>query len=171
MYKKRLAHLAFASSLSLAAAAFAQADGPPPRDDNGGPPNREQMQQRFSNMLKEQLGATDEEWAALQPKIDAVRQLKRDASGQMGPPGGPGGGPGGPVVGPAGAVDPMAAVMVAGPMDRLKIAPIRTATTARRATGVIPSAATTSPAPSSRHPAISATPSKTTQPPRKFNPR
>ncbi len=52
--------------------------------------------------MKEMLGATDAEWKTLQPAIDKVRQLQRDAGGRgMGGPGGPGGpggfgGPGGP---------------------------------------------------------------------------
>ncbi len=86
MNKKFLARLAFASSMTLAAAAFAQSDGRPQPNDNGGPPSREEMRQRFANMVKDQLGVTDAEWTALQPKIDAVRAaLGRDASGQMWP--------------------------------------------------------------------------------------
>jgi hypothetical protein len=65
-----------------------------------------QMRQRRMDFLKEQLGATDDEMAALGPKIEKVRQLQQDANGggmrgmfgRRGGQGGPGGngGPGGP---------------------------------------------------------------------------
>ncbi len=60
----------------------------------GGPPDPAEMRQRFSDRMKEMLGATDAEWKALQPAVDKVRQLQRDAGGRgpgMGGPGGPGG--------------------------------------------------------------------------------
>lgn len=71
--------------------------------DNGGPPDPAQMRQRFADRMKEMLGVNDDEWKALQPKIDKIQQLRRDASprGMMmffgpGPGGAGGGGPGGP---------------------------------------------------------------------------
>lgn len=74
----------------------------------------EQMRQRMAEALKERLGATDEEWQALEPKIEAVLRAQQNARaggmgfgpmggrggrGGMGGPGGGGpggGGPGGP---------------------------------------------------------------------------
>jgi len=73
--------------------------------DNGGPPDPAQMRQRMTDRMKEMLGVNDDEWKALQPKVEKIQQLRRDASprGMMmffgpGGPGGPGapGGPGGP---------------------------------------------------------------------------
>jgi hypothetical protein len=65
-----------------------------------------QFRQQRMDRLKEALGATDDEMAALGPKIEKVMQLQRDASGggmrgmfgRRGGQGGPGGngGPGGP---------------------------------------------------------------------------
>ena len=61
--------------------------------------NRGQFQQQFMDRLKTQLGASDDEFAAIQPKIQAVMQLQRDVVtrprmfGRGGGPGG-GGGPG-----------------------------------------------------------------------------
>jgi len=78
------------------------------QQDNGGPPDFAEMRQRFLDRMKQTLGATDDEWKILQPKIEKVQQLQRDASPRpMGmmfgpPPGGPEGGPGGPP--PDGAV-------------------------------------------------------------------
>lgn len=71
--------------------------------DGGGPPDPAQMRQRFADRMKEALGVSDDEWKALQPRIEKVQQLRRDASGRGfgpggagGPPPGFGGGPGGP---------------------------------------------------------------------------
>ena len=70
----------------------------------GGPRNfdPEQMRQRMMERMKETLGATDEEWKALSPKLEKVMTAQREARfGGMGfgPGGGRGpfgGGPGGP---------------------------------------------------------------------------
>jgi hypothetical protein len=56
------------------------------------------MRQRMMDRIKTELGATDEEFAALQPKIEKVMTLSRDANAGMGGMyrrGGGGGGPGG----------------------------------------------------------------------------
>jgi len=74
----------------------------------------EQMRQRFMQGYKDALGATDDEWKVLQPKLEKVMSAQRDArSGGMGFPGGfggrggPGGGPGGaPGGGPGGQGGP-----------------------------------------------------------------
>jgi hypothetical protein len=92
-------------------AAFAQqeGDGNAPaapnaqQQDNGGRRgNRQgrgdpaQWRQRMADRLKQDLGASDEEFAALQPKIEHLMQLRRDANGGGGPRMGRGrGGPGG----------------------------------------------------------------------------
>jgi hypothetical protein len=67
-----------------------------------------QFRQMMNDRMKELMGATDDEWKALQPRIEKLQQLQRDASnfggmgllfGQGGPGGGRGfpggGGPGG----------------------------------------------------------------------------
>jgi Spy/CpxP family protein refolding chaperone len=89
---------------ALASPALAQpAPGGP-----GGPPDFAQMRQMMMERMKEALGASDDEWKVLQPKIEKVQQLQRDASGGRGmgmlfrPPGGGQGGPGGPGAGPGG---------------------------------------------------------------------
>jgi len=67
-----------------------------------GPPDFAEMRQRMMDRMKEFVGASDEEWKTLQPKIEKVQQLQRDAYPRGGGPmmfgGGPGGfaGPGGP---------------------------------------------------------------------------
>jgi len=86
------------------------------RNDGGGPPDFAEMRQRMLDRMKEMLGASDDEWKVLLPKIEKVQQLQRDAStrggmfmflgpggsgGPGGPPGGSGG-PGGPGGGPGG---------------------------------------------------------------------
>ncbi len=43
-----------------------------------------QMRERTLNYVKEQLGATDEEWKALKPKVEKVTALQRDARPGMG---------------------------------------------------------------------------------------
>jgi len=90
--------------LTMAAASPALAQVP----GQGGPPDFAQMRQQFLDRMKEMLGASDDEWKALQPKIEKVQQLQRETSGMRGMfmmmfgPGGPGGPPpGGP---PPGAV-------------------------------------------------------------------
>lgn len=62
-----------------------------------------EMRNRMMNDLKEQLGASDDEWKTLVPKIEKVMTVQRELQvgvggpGGWGPPGGPGG-PGGPDV-------------------------------------------------------------------------
>jgi hypothetical protein len=55
------------------------------------------MRERMMNRIKEQLGATDDEWKAIQPKVDKVMNAQRESrGGGFGFGGGPGGGRGGP---------------------------------------------------------------------------
>ncbi len=85
--------------------------------------NREEMQNRMMEMIKQRLGATDEEWAVLQPLVKKVMELSREQrqSGMMrGGPGGPGGGMGGPggsggMGGPGGSGAPGGGEMGGGP--------------------------------------------------------
>jgi Spy/CpxP family protein refolding chaperone len=79
-------------------AAFLTAPSSQAQPGGGAPPDFAQMRQQFADQMKEMLGATDEEWKALQPIIDKVQQVQRDASGRgmgfgrgFGGPGGPGG--------------------------------------------------------------------------------
>lgn len=68
----------------------------------------EQFRRMMSERMREMLGASEEEWKVLEPKIEAVQTAAREArGGGFGPggfgPGGPGGfGPGGPGAGPGG---------------------------------------------------------------------
>ena len=39
-----------------------------------------QMRQRMEDRIKEQLDASDEDWKALQPRVDKVLELQRDAN-------------------------------------------------------------------------------------------
>jgi hypothetical protein len=76
-----------------------QQDQANPRGGQRG--NMEQFRQRMEQRLKEQLGVSDEEFKALQPKIETVGQLQRELNargGMMGGRRGRGGqaGPGGP---------------------------------------------------------------------------
>jgi Spy/CpxP family protein refolding chaperone len=58
----------------------------------GGRGDPAQFRQRMMDQLKQQLGATDDEFAAIQPKIEAVMTLQRDANpGRFGMFGGRGG--------------------------------------------------------------------------------
>lgn len=98
------ARLVFAMLLLIAGAAvpaFAQADD--------GPPDFQEIRQRAEQRMKEMLGVNDDQWKDLQPKLQKIQQLQRDALPRaqgmfFGPgPGGPGGGvfirgggPGGP---------------------------------------------------------------------------
>jgi hypothetical protein len=101
--------------LALALPALGQTTAP---SDNGGGPsgattggggggnggggqrmrNPQQFMQRIMDNLKQQLGSTDDEFAALQPKIEKVIQLRRDTAGNpmrmFGRRGGGGGGGG-----------------------------------------------------------------------------
>jgi hypothetical protein len=77
--------------------AFAQDAG-----GGGGRGNRDpqQQRQRMMDRMKEQMGATDEEWKALEPRIQKVMAAQRDArtggfNGFGGGRGGRGGGGGG----------------------------------------------------------------------------
>jgi hypothetical protein len=55
--------------------------GPGGGGPGGGRPNFQQMMQRRMEQLKQALGATDDEFAAIQPKIEAVQTLQRDLNG------------------------------------------------------------------------------------------
>jgi Spy/CpxP family protein refolding chaperone len=88
---------------------------------NDGPPDFEEMRQRAEQRIKDLLDVKDEEWKVLQPKLQKIQQLQRDASpramGMFGfGPGGPGGPGGGPVlIGPGGGPPPGGAQDFVGP--------------------------------------------------------
>src|SRR2546421_8554368 len=82
----------------VAIPAFGQA--PPPGGGQGGGPGGRFDPARFRQVMmdriKETLGSSDDEFKALEPKIDQVLTAQRDARGfGMGRRGGPGAGPGG----------------------------------------------------------------------------
>lgn len=51
-----------------------------------------QARERFMNQIKERLGANDEEWKVIQPKIEKVSTAQRESRGGFGGFGGAGGG-------------------------------------------------------------------------------
>lgn len=122
--KLGLASVIGLSTLCMGGEAMAQdAGGPPPGGPGGGPPggpggrfDPAQFRQMMMDRLKEQTGATDEEWKTLEPMIQKVMDAQRETRGGFGfgmmrGPGGPGGGPpGGGPGGPGGgnADTPMA---------------------------------------------------------------
>jgi len=54
-----------------------------------------QMRERMMTRIKEQLGATDDEWKAIEPKVDKVMTAQREMRGGFGFGGFGRGGPGG----------------------------------------------------------------------------
>ena len=53
-----------------------------PRADRRG--RMEEFRQRMQERMREQLGAKEDEWKVLQPRIEKVQQLQRDARGGFG---------------------------------------------------------------------------------------
>jgi len=67
---------------SLAALAADAPGGAPGGRDNGQFQQRmEQFRQQMSDRMKQALGATDEEWKVLQPRIEKVQTLSRQTRG------------------------------------------------------------------------------------------
>jgi hypothetical protein len=70
---------------------FAQ-EGERDRGDRRGPPRDpeemrrrfEEFRQRMSDRMREQLGATEDEWKILQPRMEKVQQLQRQSRGGFG---------------------------------------------------------------------------------------
>src|SRR5215212_849332 len=54
-----------------------------------------QVRQRAMDRIKEQLGANDDEWKVIEPKVDKVMNAQRESRGGFGGFGGRGGGGGG----------------------------------------------------------------------------
>lgn len=50
--------------------------------------DREAMMQRMSDMMKERLGASDEEWAIIQPRLTKLAEVQREGRGGRGAWGG-----------------------------------------------------------------------------------
>jgi hypothetical protein len=97
MTSKHLLTSLAALLLLSATTSFAQQDAGPGGQGQGGPPpdfNPQAMRQRMMDRMRDRLGATDEEWKVLSPKIEKVMTTQRDLRGGGGPggPGGPGGG-------------------------------------------------------------------------------
>jgi hypothetical protein len=89
------------ASMGFVNSVLAQAGG---GGGGGGQFDPAQFRQRMMDRLKEQLGASDDEWKAIQPKVEKVMDAQRDArsggggfffGGGRGGPGGGRGGPGG----------------------------------------------------------------------------
>jgi ElaB/YqjD/DUF883 family membrane-anchored ribosome-binding protein len=74
--------------LAMTSATFGQTDPnqppPAPQGRQRGNFDPQQFRQRMEERLKEQLQVNDDEWKALQPKIEKVMEAQRDASGGRG---------------------------------------------------------------------------------------
>lgn len=87
-----------AGALLMFSLAMAQDAGNRGGDNQRGPRNFDpaQMRERMMNNMKEQLGASDDEWKVLTPKVEKVMTAQRDSRGGFGGfGGGRRGGPGG----------------------------------------------------------------------------
>lgn len=73
----------FLAMTSVAAFGQAQPNQPQGRGNRGNF-DPQQFRQRMEDRLKEQLGVTDDEWKALQPKVEKVMDAQRDAMGGRG---------------------------------------------------------------------------------------
>ncbi|HEX2972743.1 MAG TPA: hypothetical protein VHP11_10445 [Tepidisphaeraceae bacterium] len=103
MFRRNLAVLSVVGALFMVAATgyvLAQdagggrQGGPGAPGGPGGRFDPQQFRQRMFDRMKEQLGATDDEWKVLQPKIEKVMSAQREgrgAGGMMGFMGGMGG--------------------------------------------------------------------------------
>lgn len=71
----------------LSSVAFAGPDQGGPGGDRGGQRgprggfDRAAMQERMMNMMKERMGASDEEWTIIQPRLQEVMEIQRNAMG------------------------------------------------------------------------------------------
>jgi hypothetical protein len=97
---------------------MAQAQAPRGGRQGRGQFDPAQMNQWMMQRMKEQLGATDDEWAVIEPRLEKVQTLARDARsggmggmfgrGQFGGPGGGRGQPGGAAPQPPQGAQPTA---------------------------------------------------------------
>lgn len=129
-WKRRLAlSCLLGLCLAVTGSAYGQAAGGGGAGGGGGQGrgNRDpaQQRQRMMDRMKEQMGATDEEWKALEPRIQKVMEAQRDAR-QGGFNGFGGGGRGGRGGQGGGGV-------AAPPADDANASPVRTARQAVRA--------------------------------------
>lgn len=78
-----LAVAGLAGGVWMAQGLAQQADRPAPRQGDNQDRLRaiEQFRQRMQERLREQLGATEEEWKVLSPRIEKVQQLQRQIRG------------------------------------------------------------------------------------------
>jgi hypothetical protein len=81
------------SFLLIAVLSFVPSAQAQPSGGNGGPPDFAQIRQQFAERIKEMLGTPDDEWKVLQPMIEKVQQLQREAFPRGMGPGGALGGP------------------------------------------------------------------------------
>jgi hypothetical protein len=54
------------------------------RGQRGGGFDRAAMQERMAEMMKERMGATDEEWTVIKPRLEEVMKLSQNAGGMRG---------------------------------------------------------------------------------------
>jgi hypothetical protein len=83
--KFRIATLGAMLLFAFAVPSFAQnqGGGGGGGGNGGGPGGGGNWRQQMEDRMKQALGTTDDEYAALKPKIDKVQQLQRDAMGGM----------------------------------------------------------------------------------------
>jgi len=90
MWKRTIVMGLAAAVMAMVGTSIALAQGgPPERGDRRGPPRSpeemrqrmEEFRQRMSDRMREQLGASEEEWKVLEPRIEKVRQAQRATRG------------------------------------------------------------------------------------------
>jgi hypothetical protein len=85
--KKSAWFVAFLLALT-AVPAFAQ-QGPPDGGPGGGPPDFTEMRKHMEDEIKQDMDVTDDQWKAIQPKLEKVEELNESLAGHHGPPRGP----------------------------------------------------------------------------------
>jgi len=90
MWKRTIVMGLAAAVVAMVGTSLALAQGgPPERGDRRGPPRSpeemrqrmEEFRQRMSDRMREQLGASEEEWKVLEPRIEKVREAQRATRG------------------------------------------------------------------------------------------
>ncbi len=85
MFSRKVMTAVLCATMAGALPAFAQqAGGPGGGGPGGGRFDPQQMRERMQQRIKETMGATDDEWKVLQPKVEKVQQLQMNARGGFG---------------------------------------------------------------------------------------
>jgi len=89
MWKRTIVMGLAAAVVAMVGTSIALAQERPERGDRRGPPRSpeemrqrmEEFRQRMSDRMREQLGASEEEWKVLEPRIEKVREAQRATRG------------------------------------------------------------------------------------------